>query len=434
MNTDDESQTLFLTHQGLRNLSQLNLENDFTFQLGDKSYQCNKILASFISPTISQILASDPLCNTFTIDVEDNQNLFENIITLIHGDIIEINSSNYDPLLLIASKLGNQEMEEDLSSMSFSGNHITFHNAIRRFISKSSIGINVESETKYIASHFSEYHINELNKLTDDHLELILSQSNLKIEDESWLFNFLMNRNPPNSSLFSHLYFEYLSENEIERFIHFLREEEMTGPLWTAISRRLLLHVEVPLDLSSRHIGKIEKSDDDFDNITINFSEEFPFEGIISHFTDKYGGNVSKTKTIPISCSGTIWNSASVVADFDSTDFWVSDNSPGSWIAFDFKEHLINMTAYTIRGDSTGSLCNWVVEGSNNMVKWKEIDRHENCRDLNGLYAFKTYSVNNSLQYRYLRLRQTGPDINNENYLGLCCIEFFGSLTTNFDF
>ena len=159
-----------------------------------------------------------------------------------------------------------------------------------------------------------------------------------------------------------------------------------------------------------------------------------PFDGIISYFTNKYSGNVSKTKTIPITASGNLWNSPDVVADFDSTDFWVSENSPDSWIAFDFKEHMINLTSYTIRGDNTGSLCNWVIEGSNNMVKWNEIDRHESCNDLNGLYASKTYHVNTNQKYRYIRLRQIGPDINNENYLTLCCLEFFGSLSTNFDF
>lgn len=431
---DDESQTLFLTHQGLRNIRQLNLDNDFTFKIGKKSYKCNRILASFISPTISQILTTDPLCDTFTIDVEDEQNFFENIMNLINGEIVEINTSNYYIMQLFASRLGNQEMEEDLSSMSLSGSHITFHNSIRRYISKSSIGINSENEIRYIASHFSEYQRSELNKLSDDDLELILSQPNLKIEDETWLFNFLINRDQPSPNLFSHLYFEYLTENDIERFIDFLKEEEMTGALWSAISKRLILHVEAPLDMNSRHVGKIEKNDEDFDNMTINFSEEFPFEGIISYFTDKYGGNVSKTKTIPIFASGTLWNSPNVVADFDTTDFWVSENSPDSWIAFDFNEHLINLTAYTIRCDNTGSLRSWVIEGSNDNDQWDEIDRHDDSDDLSGLYSTKTYHVTTSLKFRYLRLRQTGPDINNENYLTLCCIEFFGSLSSNENF
>ncbi|KAK8893873.1 hypothetical protein M9Y10_022302 [Tritrichomonas musculus] len=434
MNFDEESQTLFLTHQGLKNLSLLNLENNFTIKIGIKSYECNRVLASFISPVISQILSSDPLCNTFTIDVEDNQNLFDNIMALMNGDTIEINASNYDLLLLIASKLGNQEMQDDLSLMSFSENHVTFHNAIRRFISKSSLGISVEGESKFIASHFSEYAFDELNKLDDYNLDLILSQNNLKIEDESWLFNFLMRRNPPSPSLFSHLYFEYLTEKDIEKFLKFLKEEEMTGPLWAAISRRLVLHVDAPFDMSSRHCGKVQNDDDEYDNVSINFSEDYPFEGIISFLTDKYGGNVSITKAVAISSSGTLWNSPSVIADFDSTDFWVSENLPDSWIAYDFKERLINITAYTIRGDNTGSLCNWVVEGSIDKILWDELDRHENCSDLIGLYTSKSYFVDSRQEYRYIRLRQIGPDISNENYLNLCCFEVFGSLSTNYDF
>ena len=115
MNFDEESESLFLTNAGIKNILNLQLENDFYFIIQDQTYPCTKIQASFISPNISQILMSDPLCESFEIEINDPNHLFQNIMKILKGDSISVTASNYDFLLLIAAKFGNKEMEEDLS-------------------------------------------------------------------------------------------------------------------------------------------------------------------------------------------------------------------------------------------------------------------------------------------------------------------------------
>ncbi|OHT15492.1 F5/8 type C domain containing protein [Tritrichomonas foetus] len=436
MDFDEESESLFLTNQGIKNLKQLQLHNDFTFKVGEKSYSCNRILASFISPTISQILSTDPLCDYFVIDFEDKENLFNNVMKMINGEVIDVNASNYDFLLLVAAKLGNKEMEDDLSLMSFSENHVTYHNAIRRLISKSALGLCYDCEANFIATHFCEYQFDDLNKLKDHELETIISKDSLKIEDESWLFNFLVKRDEISISLLSHLYFEYLTEEDIEKFVHLITYEQMSGPLWSSITKRLLMRVNPLMDLGHRHAGKSTQFNisDDEDNISIEYDSNNPFGGIIDYFSTKYGGNVMDSKNILISVSGTQWNSPKVVAELNSTEFWVSENEPGSWFMYDFKERVINMTAYSLRGDNSGVLRNWVIEGSNDKQKWKTLDQHDNCDDLHGLYKIQSYDVSSKHSFRYIRLRQTGPGYDKTHYLTLCSFEIFGSLSTNYSF
>ena len=434
MNFDEESESLFLTNAGIKNILNLQLENDFYFIIQDQTYPCTKIQASFISPNISQILMSDPLCESFEIEINDPNHLFQNIMKILKGDSISVTASNYDFLLLIAAKFGNKEMEEDLSLMSFSENHVTFHNAIRRFISKSNLGICADTEASYIASHFYKFDPSDLELLSDQHLNAILRKDCLKIEDESWLFNFLLKRS--NVSLLSYIYFEYLPEDDISKFIQVVSNEDITGPMWTAISRRLSMRVNPLLDLTYRHVGKLQTNDtpEDEDNVTIYYNVDGPFNGIIDYFTTKYGGNVHENKVVKITASGTQWNSPNVVADFSTTKFWASNNEPFSWIMYDFKEHLINLTGYTIRGDNTGSLQSWIIEGSEDGKNWYELDRHENCPDLRGLYISSTYLVNSFDNYRYIRLTQIGPGLDRTNYLNLCCLEVFGTISPNYNF
>ena len=66
---------------------------------------------------------------------------------------------------------------------------------------------------------------------------------------------------------------------------------------------------------------------------------------------------------------------------------------------------------------------------SNDGSTWETVDQR-NTQDLNGQYIVKTYECSNraGLFARFVRLRQTGPNTSNGNFLQLSEIEFFGQL------
>ena len=76
----------------------------------------------------------------------------------------------------------------------------------------------------------------------------------------------------------------------------------------------------------------------------------------------------------------------------------------------------------------------WVIEGSNDNQNWKKIDEHQNCNYLKGKSFVHLFSIskNQTESFKYLRIRQTGPNWyqNNDKDHHLCMssIEFYGTL------
>jgi hypothetical protein len=119
----------------------------------------------------------------------------------------------------------------------------------------------------------------------------------------------------------------------------------------------------------------------------------------------------------------------------DSTwkESWYSKNVPNSWIQFDFMNHAFQLTHYTLKtfigGPDSGHLKNWVIEGSNNLKEWTEIDRHEGNYDLNDRNRCVTYRCEGKQGiFRYIRLRQSGKNHRGNDFLFLGNVEFFGMI------
>jgi hypothetical protein len=102
------------------------------------------------------------------------------------------------------------------------------------------------------------------------------------------------------------------------------------------------------------------------------------------------------------------------------------------------KQSIDIATHYAIRTRSNGPiggnhLKSWVVEVTNDRSKadsWIEIDRQENNQDLNGRGVVQTFRCSNppNGEFRYLRIRQIGPNHNGHHYMFLSAFEIFGQL------
>lgn len=71
----------------------------------------------------------------------------------------------------------------------------------------------------------------------------------------------------------------------------------------------------------------------------------------------------------------------------------------------------------------------WVLEASNDGERWDELDNRYTS-ELDGKYIVKSYNckLNRSTFYRLIRLRQTGKNTSDSNYLKLSQVEFFGKV------
>lgn len=119
----------------------------------------------------------------------------------------------------------------------------------------------------------------------------------------------------------------------------------------------------------------------------------------------------------------------------NQSNYFYTQNEPNSWICFEFKKCRIIPSNYSIRSNSNESnslhLKNWVIEGSVDGEVWTQIDEQINCNSLNGRYYVHTFPLKQSQleqEFKYIRIRQTGFNWSNNQYLELCSVEFYGKL------
>jgi hypothetical protein len=120
------------------------------------------------------------------------------------------------------------------------------------------------------------------------------------------------------------------------------------------------------------------------------------------------------------------------VADFENQTMFLPQNTPNSWICYDFKDMRVTLTHYSVRSrrDYNGyHLRSWMLKGSIDCESWVEIDHHTNDSSLKSKGAIATFPISTSSDYQYIRLRQIDVNSNGNHYLMVNAIEFYGTLT-----
>jgi hypothetical protein len=151
-------------------------------------------------------------------------------------------------------------------------------------------------------------------------------------------------------------------------------------------------------------------------------TREMSLDGIISYLTRKHDGNV-QDKGIVLMTSKSARSDdprltlRNVTVLTDDSQFW-SEDQPGQWVCWDFRELRILPTHYTLR---SYPLKSWVVEGSLDGRIWTEIDRRRDDKA-------RSFAVAKSTECRFIRLAQTGKSRSGSDRLIISAVEFFGTL------
>ena len=181
---------------------------------------------------------------------------------------------------------------------------------------------------------------------------------------------------------------------------------------------------------------KVQK---EFGGLMKKFSstENYQFNGIINYLQKNSSENISNILNITSSSCryGSEQYQPQNVINYDDNISFLSEDVPNSWIRFDFKDHRIIPTSYTIKTSQRPCTddCHpksWVIEGSTDQNSWEVIDTVNDCSDLNGCtrihnFGMKTQSIN---KFRYIQMRQTGKNWANKDFLAINSFELFGKL------
>lgn len=410
-------------------------EKDFTFIVNGREFKTSRLVSDLLSTTISRNHVNDPTLNTFYINTKHSGD-FSLILQLtefkplsIEDDelpfFIEVIEILKPPTIEIEMKETNEELNIDNIFT-----RLEYHNQYRQFFDKE-----VSKEISFISSHLYEIldkKKNELKELDEITLTQILSNDNIQMKDEDQFMKFcneIYTQDHKFYFIFEFVQFENVSKTNMKKFTEIFEKNDMTEKTWHNLCNRLI-------ELSKNDINQTTR----YNQPKIEFETTNTFKGIIKHIQEKTSGQIDKEINITASsiCNNNErFQPRNVVLFDDQTKFFLSNSEQNSWICFDFKEHQVLMTGYTIK-TSVDSYANgnqpksFVIEGSNDNNKWITIDEERECQYLKGTDTSKTHTFkinnDNNTKFRYIRMKLIDKNWSNNYYLFIDSFEIYGNL------
>lgn len=439
-----------LSSSGLKNLVLQNEENQFTFKIGNKSIRMHQIYAEFLSPAVSHIHHCDPTINSMTLNFpQSDEYLTDEIISQIQkissGYSVEIEQKDSSIFRNLSLFFGNEELHrkiDELFPIEFS--KLTTEELIKELkiyekYSKFNDANFYSKIIEYIADKFESMDKQKLKQLSKPILYSILTSDKLKIENEDALKDFIddvfdfssSSLNEENVDIvyfYEILDFSKLSLNKLSDVLDKIEIDKMTSTFWDKCK------FIITRNNSSSNAKNKQKNENDL-VIEFDGQENNRLKGIINYLSEKAGGNIYEKGIVDLTASSIATNIKYLV-DLNQ-NIYQSHNLPNQWVKYDFKEKKIQITHYTIytRNDNCdgGNPQNWVLEGSNSNKEndWVILDSRQNeisTQKANKKVTFEIKNHENNESFRFIRFRQTGKSSNNNDYLTLTSLEFFGTL------
>ena len=450
---------------GLRNVifTSSDFEDNFRFILNNQEIILNRFYADFISPTVSHIHQADPTINHLylndtirELNISNeiiNSELLNNIKQIASGYSIEIDEEMGHKIRLFSLLLGNDEMFNQMNELfPISTKEETDIDSCLQNLRFSNIGQN-QALLDFISSYFYLIDQSKIENMPKSIIYSIISNKHLKISDEDSLFE-LIDRIIENDDqgndenfddgkiiFYEQIAIEKLNEENFQKLIDSIDSNQMTQFLWDKLKKcfyyQFLKNKNNEYD--DRYSESAQIKTIEYDNNSNN-----RFKGIISYLGKGNPKSVVDNQIVDVTSSSILYNSLAHdpkhVADFyseGSGSSFLSENIPNSWLLYDFKDKKVKPSSYSIKSHHFGGRGSyhpqtWVIEGSNDKNDWKILDSRNEDNSLNSRSVSHNFKIQNKLgkndYYRYLRIKQTGVTVRNDNYFGFSSLEYFGSI------
>jgi hypothetical protein len=426
MESQGRSLTTFLSSKGFSEIAKQNYEKDFTFYVGHCKYECPTFIAEFLSPRVSRHRESDSTMKTFYIEVEaeDASGAFSDILSIGFGSCLIVNETNVRIVETICSELGNEELYEFIWKNFHES--LTLTNIVDRFFHLYNLEHLQSNEIVFAASHFFElYDKSDFQRLNIDIILEILSHPELKVIDEDSFCHFILDRIPSdadNFKLFEFVRFEYVSVSTMSELVNVISSgfDMLTFSVWQSIARRLILPVVIDIINDRTYLEFVD--------------DKGPLDGIIAYLTQYCGGNVDDKNFVKITASSTDRGNCKTLADFGIISEFHTNNTPNSWVSYDFQRMKVIVTSYSIRSRPESAShfpLSWILEGSRDGTNWVELDRRENDSTFKQASQIAHFECRrtDSQAMRMIRLRLTGKNSHGYDFLCISGFEVFGRVS-----
>lgn len=425
-----------LSINGYKNINFASLPCDFTFVVNEASYATNRIVADFISPIISKIHFSDPTFSMYNITLQ-NSGDFNDIINLGQLKEIEISTKNLEFIKESFKKLGNFDFYDNFESYydqntNEDAEYPDTYDFVEKLSIKEKLGsTNFNHEINYISHHFYEIddNIEIVSKLEPFLLEEILQNEELCITSEDSLLLLLISLGEDYYHLFEYVYFQEISKICYLKFLSIFNLDFLNKSIWKSINNRIINLIQ-PDDWKN-DFDDNEKRYKKKNEVILNFDFNNDFNGIISHLVQIGQGNPYKKKIMNVTSSSVYFDHyPHFCFDTFENTYFASEDKENQWILFDFKQNEIIPTYYLLRSqfDYINNLKSWMIEGSVDGINWTLLDKRLENYSLKSKNVTEKFLIQKPMRCKFIRLTQLGLNWNNNNFLIISGIEFFGKL------
>ena len=442
-----------LSKSSLKDIPFDKYEQDFTFIVNGRRYVTSRIIADILSPIIRKNHDIDPSNNEFTINTSDTQNKqepgdsFSQFLDLVKFERILISDELSSKFSGYFAAVGNIDELMRIESIALDSEDPNSSIDLLLKLSASGIyGARSDRVTRHVDNvslHFSEVDRSKLKRLCVGCIEMVVNNSNLKVESEDDLFDFVIEKyeeEPSSGFLFEYVDFRNLSEEKMSDFVYRFDLEDMNAGVWRSICAKLSSTFaeregEATTKRKKDGAAKPVEAREDESVKTFEYSSGGEFEGIMRHLSRETGGNIHDNGTIVVSTNNLNQGyPPKNVVDYGSDSFYDpgNGNMQNSFVCFDFKERLVQVTDYSIKSYTQRYLRNWSIDVSKDGSVWETVDRHVDDPTLKGANKIGTFSISQprSEYYRFVRLVETGCRWDDDTcYDGdISMIEFYGQL------
>lgn len=412
---------------------------DFSFIVNGEEFKTSKIISDLISSKISQIHLIDPTFDTFVINTQmkgdftlfldlakfETYSIQEEDIGFI-SEVIKILDNKYIRCSFLKSP---EEITKDniLTLLKIHEKNSTFYSDILSY------------EIDFASSNFSKIlqsNKKELLELSSYTIERIINNRKLSINDEDQLISFINELCKKDCDKFSFLYeyviFSNVTNSKMTEFLQFFDVDNINKGIWRTLSYRLEKIADVLDNDDDRYVQNSQKEENEFSKgKTFEYENNSKFNGIFNYLKNKSDNNVEKEVEITSSSEQNFhFGAKKAILLPDQDDFFASKCAKDSWICFDFKNHRVLPTCYTI-GSTINSfrIRSWVIEGSVDNEKWDIIDTQKDCSQMNNHNIVQAFMIKQDdlKQFKYIRLRMNGPNWSNNDYLRINSFELYGT-------
>ena len=404
-------------------------DSEFRFKIGKKRYQCSRPQAAFISDVAANLMEQYPNRRTLELRIPDD-GLFAHLMTLVQTGTLDFGSvTNIDAFLHLVEVLRcPNDLVQALIAYKFGQTSISANNVFDRIEEKQKLGASIEDEVDFLALHMDDVFLENVPQsfrrfsgLGLDVCMSILSNPNLYVKKQDNLLALIQACGEEFNDLLEKVDFVLVSPDQMSKFLNDFDIDTMTPGTWHALLQRLICQVRP--GAAAADVGAT----------LIPWAGE-NFKGIVASLRTQCGGNPHLQGKIEITASSDGINKCYQIVDYGWGQSWQTDNKQSSeaFVTFNFKAMKVSVSGYTIKsGSGVGQPISWCIEVSDtgDHGSWTIIDSR-NTREIAQNFAIAHFECEqqDSGFYQYVRLRQTGPNVQGSSFLYISELEFFGKI------